>query len=596
MHGISYTAFFTEKIKKDTDFMKNHFNIKLFRSLCLTTAVVLLTGMFFSLPLKALAEAEKTDKYLSIGIYEDGAVTIEKDDEEIHEWGGSSALFVMLSLMQLKEEGLIDEDKPVTDYMPDEVSMRFLFSYPVTVNNILNHTTGLQDASTGQVMLEGERFTSLADVLANNMPRQNFKSGDYVSYSDWGITLGAYLVECVSGKSYPEYVHEKILKPLGMEHTSVLYDYSDCEYVAKKMSEKTNVKFGFYPAYSSCGTMEDFMILMEDLAGGKSKILKSETVSELSKGTLLYRGTDIPRISNGLAFYYEYESPCLGLRSNNYNSVTHFYIDVVNHKAVVIVDKNPSDSQGIFESKKYLGRNDQNADKDSFSYNISQMEGFYLKAGATVRGKSSFLSLMDGVTFKAFDDHGLSVSSNPKEAYLTQISENGFVSEAGDMGYFYTDGANRGIIQYPLLDLVPYPKALNNLRVLLSVFYYLSLVYSFGALLVGLVSFISRKAKKGKKPPAFRKFNLITCGTVLFHGIVFMVMIMTFLMGINNQIANVATMMFFFGTLISFIYIVFLIRTGRKENCSKNEKIGYFATAVACVATILFSFVFHLMF
>jgi hypothetical protein len=135
------------------------------------------------------------------------------------------------------------------------------------------------------------------------------------------------------------------------------------------------------------------------------------------------------------------------------------------------------------------------------------------------------------------------------------------------------------------------------LRVLLAVLYYLSLVYSFGAILIGVVSFIARKVKKkGKKAPSFRKYNLITCGTILFHGIVFTVMIMSFLMGINNRIANVSTMMYFFGALISFVYIVFLVRTGRREECTKLEKVGYFATAVASAATILFSFGFNLLF
>ena len=567
------------------------------RKLCLTTAVVLLVTTFMTLALKASAEAEAVDKYLSIGIYEDGAIKVEKDDEEIHEWGGSSALFVMLSLMQLKEEGLIDDETPVTDYMPADVVSRFRFTYPITIDNIMNHTTGLQNAMTGRVMLDGENFTSLEDVLANNMPRQNFKAGDYVSYSDWGVCLGAYIVECVSGKTYPEYVRENILKPLGMEHTSVSYDYSDCEYVAAKLSSKSTIRFGFYPAYSACGTMDDFMLLMKDLVGGNSKLLNQESIFSFDMGTLLYRETNIPRISNGLAAYYEYASPCFGLRSSNYDSVTHFYMDVINHKALVIVDKNPSNPQGIKVSKMYLGDYNPNINPDPFTYNIGQMEGFYLKAGATVRGKSTFLSLMDGITFKAFDDSGLAIASNPNAAYLTQITDDGFVSEAGDMGFFYTDGDGNRIIQYPLMDLVPYPKALVVLRLLLAVIYYLSLVYSFGAILVGVVSFIAAKVKKkGKKAPSFRKYNLITCGTILAHGIVFTVMMMTFLMGINNRIASVSTMMFFFGTLISFVYIVFLVRTGRLETCSKPEKVGYFATAVASAATILFSFGFNLLF
>ncbi len=562
---------------------------------CCITFVVLFVTIFGAVNLRASAIAYLADEFLDIGVYKDGNAEVVKDRENIHEWGGMSAVFVLLSLAKLQEDGLIDPDTPVTDYFPEDVTSALRFSYPITVKDILNHTTGLQNAMTGRVMLEGEKFTSLSDVLINNKPNQNFKSGDYVSYSDYGICLGAYLVESVSGMPYYEYVHKNILEPLGMEHTSIYFDYSDCENVASVMNAKTSVKFAYYPAYSACGSMEDMLILTEDLVSGKSKVLSDESLQSFFGGTLNYRGTDVIRISYGLAAYYEYENTCFGIRSSNYDGMTHLYLCPDTQTAVIIVDHNPEEPQGIFVSKEYFGRAKESA--DSFSYTIKDMAGYYMKAGATIRGKSTFLSLMDGVNFKACGDHGLALSSNPSVPYLTQISEYGFLSDAGDVGYFYKDADGNKMIQYPTLDLVPYPGALPVLRLIVVILYYLSLIYAFGALLAGVFSFISRKVKKDpKKAPSFRKYHLIACLTVLLHGIVFTVMTMTLLMGINNRIVSMSTMMFFFGTLIAFIYLVFLIRTGRREHCSKIEKIGYYATAVAGIITIGFSFLFNLLF
>ena len=94
-----HCLFYRKNQGKDISFMKSHIKTGIVRMFCLTTAVVLLAGTFFAGGLKVSAEAEAADKYLSIGVYEDGAVKIEKNDEEIHEWGGSSALFVMLSFI-----------------------------------------------------------------------------------------------------------------------------------------------------------------------------------------------------------------------------------------------------------------------------------------------------------------------------------------------------------------------------------------------------------------------------------------------------------------------------------------------------------------
>ena len=90
--------------------------------LCCITFVVLFVTVFGAVNLRASAIAYLADEFLDIGVYKDGNAEVVKDRENIHEWGGMSAVFVLLSLAKLQEDGLIDPDTPVTDYFPEDVT------------------------------------------------------------------------------------------------------------------------------------------------------------------------------------------------------------------------------------------------------------------------------------------------------------------------------------------------------------------------------------------------------------------------------------------------------------------------------------------
>ena len=58
-----------------------------------------------------------------------------------------------------------------------------------------------------------------ASVLSENNLCYNFLPGEDFQYSDTGFTLLAGIIERVSGKSYGEYVMEKLLRPNGMTYS-----------------------------------------------------------------------------------------------------------------------------------------------------------------------------------------------------------------------------------------------------------------------------------------------------------------------------------------------------------------------------------------
>ncbi|MDO5337773.1 MAG: serine hydrolase [Eubacteriales bacterium] len=86
------------------------------------------------------------------------------------------------------------------------------------------------------------------------MPRTRsvYKPGTVVSYSNWGAALAAYIVECVSGMDYGDYVHKNIFEPLGMERTTIRLDCTDNTWVESRR-ERTNAYYNVQGEYEDYG-------------------------------------------------------------------------------------------------------------------------------------------------------------------------------------------------------------------------------------------------------------------------------------------------------------------------------------------------------
>ncbi len=136
--------------------------------------------------------------------------------------GSVSKLFTATSIMQLYEQGKLDLDKDINQYLHNfQIDQNF--TRPVTIKNLLTHTGGFEERNIGMAVLSREEMLSLEEFIAlGNQPRV-LPTGRYISYSNYGYTLLGYIVENVSGIPYPEYVEKYILSPLNMTNSSSGY-------------------------------------------------------------------------------------------------------------------------------------------------------------------------------------------------------------------------------------------------------------------------------------------------------------------------------------------------------------------------------------
>ena len=558
--------------------------------LCLFFAGLFVLTLF-AFPARVSADEAKQYVFTQVS---GGEVLNSTEENKIVDLGGISSVFVYLSVMKLVEDGKIDLNESAKTYLGEDFFADAGFNYDFTTQHLLNHTAGFQNVLNGRTLLSGEEPGELRQILIATKPTQVYQPGDFVAYSEWGITLLAYLVECVSEESYVDYVHENILEPLGMDETSVAYDLSDSDYVLQNVDMSRVLYFNFYPCNSGKSTMGDLSKLLCDLTSGNSVILKEESIDRMFTPSLLYRDSSDGRIANGFCIYYEFANPVYGIRANSVNGNVEIYVSRDEMKGFAC-ERDLYDTAGAVMpySESLFGKREFT--EEEFRKNIGDLGGVYQKTNTVQKGRGCVSSLFDCVSLKGTSDHVLALSGRKSVAYFTQVSQREFVTVNGEIGYFYSDSSNNRILQLPLFDMVSYPKALYYSRFALMIAYYFSIGYSVIALLAAIVTLFAHLIKK--KPfekNRFYKFHVIECVTMLAHGIIYHAMLITMLLGINDRISRMSGIMYYFGILITLVYLVFFFRTGIREDCDKKLKIMYYTTGFFGIMQILFTFMFTL--
>ncbi len=169
--------------------------------------------------------------------YADKEAGLAVDQDTVMEWGSATKLLVWVSVMQLWEQGKIDLDTDVREYLPDGFLTNLSYDTPITMLHLMNHTAGFQEVYADLFVKEHDAIDTLEASLKAHPPEQIFEPGTVTAYSNWGVALAAYVVEQVSGESFDAYVHQHIFAVLGMEHSALSADLSDNAWVQDKRTE-----------------------------------------------------------------------------------------------------------------------------------------------------------------------------------------------------------------------------------------------------------------------------------------------------------------------------------------------------------------------
>ncbi|HJX85774.1 MAG TPA: serine hydrolase domain-containing protein, partial [Candidatus Angelobacter sp.] len=139
-------------------------------------------------------------------------------DSTLFRPGSISKLFTWTAVMQLVEQGKLDLDRDVNDYLDFKIPATF--PQPITLRHIMTHTAGFEETIKEMFVPEGSPMPPLKDYLPHHMPKRIFPPGTTPAYSNYATSIAGYIVERVSGKPFTEYVADNIFHPLGMTHST----------------------------------------------------------------------------------------------------------------------------------------------------------------------------------------------------------------------------------------------------------------------------------------------------------------------------------------------------------------------------------------
>src|ERR1041385_5793077 len=131
--------------------------------------------------------------------------------------GSISKLFTWTAIMQLYEQGKLDLDRNVNDYL--DFKIPDAFGKPITLKDIMTHTPGFEE-QVKDLFREDATKLNLGEYLKTHIPARIYPPGTVPAYSNYATAVAGYIVERVSGRPFDQYVAENILKPLNMTHST----------------------------------------------------------------------------------------------------------------------------------------------------------------------------------------------------------------------------------------------------------------------------------------------------------------------------------------------------------------------------------------
>ncbi len=220
------------------------------------------------------------------------------------------------AFMMLVDEGKVALDDTVEKYLP-EFRGQWLAAEqdgshvvlrkpgrPITVRDILSHTSGLPFASAAERPTL-DLLSLRVGALTYAMSPLQFEPGSRYQYSNAGINTAGRLIEVISGMPYEDFLAARLLVPLGMKDTTFWPSSPQLRRLAKSYKpnregnglEPTTITQLKYPLddpkrqpmpagglFSTAGDLARFcqMILNRGVFQGK-RLLSEKAVAELTR-------------------------------------------------------------------------------------------------------------------------------------------------------------------------------------------------------------------------------------------------------------------------------------------------------------------------
>jgi CubicO group peptidase (beta-lactamase class C family) len=132
--------------------------------------------------------------------------------------GSVSKLVTWTAVMQLVEQGRLDLDADINQYLDFEIPP--FEGQPVTLRQAMTHTAGFEEQVKSLIGHDRDAIPPYDALLKRWIPERIFAPGTTPAYSNYATSLAGYVVERVSGEPFDDYVERHIFAPLRMTRSS----------------------------------------------------------------------------------------------------------------------------------------------------------------------------------------------------------------------------------------------------------------------------------------------------------------------------------------------------------------------------------------
>ena len=224
--------------------------------------------------------------------YQDPEHKIPATAHTVYRVGSVSKLFTDIGIMQMVEAGKINLDAPVSQYIPD-FHPQNPFTNPITLRKLMSHRSGLLREPPVGNYFDPTEPTLEATVRSMNSTELVYDPGTHLKYSNAGIAVVGYTLQELNHQSFPKYLKQSVLAPLGMRESSFSPEPDLTRNLAKaymwtydglKIPAPT-FELGLAPAgcmYSTVTDLAQFlMVLFDGGRGPKEQVLHRETLEQM---------------------------------------------------------------------------------------------------------------------------------------------------------------------------------------------------------------------------------------------------------------------------------------------------------------------------
>lgn len=248
-------------------------------------------------------------------------------------------VFDATAILQLYEKEIIDIDADINSYLPFEVRHPDFPDLPITIRMILGHRSGLESfwwqfswdteclfypefrQNCNPAILEMSLGEYLAESLAPDGSNYNpsawkAKPGDEYHYSISTFPLLRYVIEQVTGQTYPDYMKENIFSPLEMNNSGFTFaEFEEHHAVPHTRIDKQNITLpqwngNGYMMRTTAEDMGKFMIAhMNNGRYRNFQLLQSSTIELMRNKTTERRSpsnlnSNLYDADHGLGIYH----------------------------------------------------------------------------------------------------------------------------------------------------------------------------------------------------------------------------------------------------------------------------------------------------